>query len=113
MVRQSLAIGGRNLQVLTVAGLLAFCSPYPVRFAIEGKSYALLLLLVALVWWWRRSQRPLLIRAGFCLGRNHPFLWSVFGACSRCLGWPEGQDPVCCGRSDGGIAWLGLDCLCL
>ena len=60
MVRQSLAIGGRNLHVLTVAGLLAFCSPYPVRFAIEGKSYALLLLLVALAWWWRRSQRPLL-----------------------------------------------------
>ena len=60
MVRQSLAIGGRNLQVLTVAGLLAFCSPYPVRFAIEGKSYALLLLLVALAWWWRRSERPLL-----------------------------------------------------
>ena len=48
MVRQSLAMGGRNLQVLTVAGLLAFCSPYPVRFAIEGKSYALLLLLVVL-----------------------------------------------------------------
>ena len=48
MVRQSLAMGGRNLQVLTVAGLLAFCSPYPVRFAIKGKSYALLLLLVAL-----------------------------------------------------------------
>ena len=45
MVRQSLVIGGRNLQVLTVAGLLAFCSPYPVRFAIQGKSYALLLLL--------------------------------------------------------------------
>ena len=107
MVRQSLAIGGRNLQVLTVAGLLAFCSPYPVRFAIEGKSYALLLLLVAAV------RTSLAICAGFCLGRNHPFLWSVFGACSRCLGWPEGQDPVCCGRSDGGIAWLGLDCLCL
>ena len=60
MVRQSLAIGGRNLQVLTVAGLLAFCSPYAARFAIEGKSYALLLLLVALAWWWRRSERPLL-----------------------------------------------------
>ena len=60
MVRQSLAMGGRNLQVLTVAGLLAFCSPYPVRFAIEGKSYALLLLLVVLAWWWRRSERPLL-----------------------------------------------------
>ena len=62
MVRQSLAIGGRNMQVLTVAGLLAFCSPYPVRFAIEGKSYALLLLLVALAWWRRRSERPLLTR---------------------------------------------------
>ena len=60
MVRQSLAIGGRNMQVLTVAALLAFCSPYPVRFAIEGKSYALLLLMVALAWWCRRSQRPLL-----------------------------------------------------
>ena len=45
MVRQSIAIGGRNMQVLAVAGLLAFCSPYPVR---KGKSYALLLLLVAL-----------------------------------------------------------------
>ena len=60
MVRQSLVMGGRNMQVLTVAALLAFCSPYPVRFAIEGKSYALLLLLVALAWWWRRSERPLL-----------------------------------------------------
>ena len=60
MVRQSLATGGRNMQVLTVAALLAFCSPYPVRFAIEGKSYALLLLMVALAWWCRRSQRPLL-----------------------------------------------------
>ncbi len=37
-----------------VAALLAFCSPYPVRFAIEGKSYALLVALVALGWWWRR-----------------------------------------------------------
>ena len=60
MVRQSLATGGRNMQVLTVAALLAFCSPYPVRFAIEGKSYALLLLMVALAWCCRRSQRPLL-----------------------------------------------------
>ncbi|WP_232202435.1 hypothetical protein [Synechococcus sp. WH 8109] len=58
MVRQTRAIGGHNMQVLTVAGLLAFCSPCPVRFAIEGKSYALLLLLVALAWWWRRSERP-------------------------------------------------------
>ena len=48
MVRQSIAIGGRNMQVLAVAGLLAFGSPYPVRFAVKGKRYALLLLLVAL-----------------------------------------------------------------
>ena len=48
MVRQSIDMGGRNMQVLAVAGLLAFCSPDPVRFAIKGKSYALLLLLVAL-----------------------------------------------------------------
>ena len=47
-MRQSIAVGGRNMQVLAVAGLLAFCSPYPLRFAIKGKSYALLLLLVAL-----------------------------------------------------------------
>ena len=60
LLLQCLAIGGRNMQVLTVAALLAFRSPYPVRFAIEGKSYALLLLLVPLAWWWRRSERPLL-----------------------------------------------------
>ena len=107
MVRQSLATGGRNMQVLTVAALLAFCSPYPVRFAIEGKSYALLLLLVALAWWWRRSQR-LAVCVGLCLGRNHPFLWSFLGACCRRLGWPEGPHPVCFGGADGGIAWPGL-----
>ncbi|KZR61555.1 hypothetical protein [Prochlorococcus sp. MIT 1306] len=39
---------------LCLAALLAFCSPYPVRFAIEGKSYALLVLFVGLAWWWRR-----------------------------------------------------------
>ena len=51
-VRPRLAMG--------VAALLAFCSPYPVRFAIEGKGYALLVLLVALAWWWRQRLRPLL-----------------------------------------------------
>ncbi len=39
---------------LCLAALLAFCSPYPVRFAIEGKSYALLVMFVGLAWWWRR-----------------------------------------------------------
>ena len=38
---------------VAAAALMAFCSPYPVRFAIEGKGYALLVLLVALAWWWR------------------------------------------------------------
>ena len=57
-------------------------------------------------------RTSLAVRAGFCLGRNHPFLWSVLGACCRRLGWPEGPHPVCFGGADGGIAWPGLDCLC-
>ena len=86
MVRQSLAIGGRNLQVLTVAGLLAFCSPYPVRFAIEGKSYALLLL----VWRWRGGGG----------GQNVPCYtrwllpWQespIFMVCFWCLQPPSGM----------------------
>ena len=60
MVRQAMALGpvDARVKVGTVAALLAFCSPYPIRFAIEGKSYALLVLLVALAlaWWWRRSS---------------------------------------------------------
>jgi len=58
MVAQSKALGGAR--ALPLALLLAFCSPFPVRFAIEGKSYALLVLLVALAWWWRRAERPVL-----------------------------------------------------
>jgi hypothetical protein len=48
-----------RVKVAAVAALLAFCSPYPIRFAIEGKSYAVLVLLVALAWWWRRSGHPI------------------------------------------------------
>ena len=61
MVRQAMALGhaGTRSRVGTVAALLAFCSPYPIRFAIEGKSYAVLVLLVALAWWWRRSGHPI------------------------------------------------------
>ena len=60
MVAQALALadGPQLRRVLALSMVLAFCSPYPVRFAIEGKSYALLVLLVALAWWWRRAQRP-------------------------------------------------------
>ena len=60
MVAQSYALSGGQRRVVPLALLLAFCSPYPVRFAIEGKSYALLVLLVGLAWWWRRAQRPVL-----------------------------------------------------
>ena len=61
MVRQAMALGqsGTRAKVAAIAALLAFCSPYPIRFAIEGKSYALLVLLLALAWWWRRSVRPM------------------------------------------------------
>ena len=45
MVAQAVALGDGRQRVLPLALLLAFCSPYPVRFAIEGKSYALLSLI--------------------------------------------------------------------
>ena len=61
MIRQSMALAqvGARTRVAATAALLAFCSPYPIRFAIEGKSYAVLVLLVALAWWWRRSAHPI------------------------------------------------------
>ena len=61
MVRQAMALGPvvSRVKVGSVAALLAFCSPYPIRFAIEGKSYAVLVLVVALAWWWRRSGHPI------------------------------------------------------
>ena len=51
-VRQ-LALPYHRQRATVEAALLAFCSPYPVRFEIEGKSYALLVLLVELEWWLR------------------------------------------------------------
>ena len=45
MVAQAVALSDGRQRVLPLALLLAFCSPYPVRFAIEGKSYALLVAL--------------------------------------------------------------------
>ena len=41
-------------KAMVLAALLAFCSPFPVRFAIEGKAYALLVLFIALGWLLRR-----------------------------------------------------------
>jgi hypothetical protein len=61
MLRQAMALAevGARTRVAATAALLAFCSPYPIRFAIEGKSYAVLVLLVALAWWWRRLAHPI------------------------------------------------------
>ena len=56
MVLQARALCSDRRMVMPLAVLFAFCSPYPVRFAIEGKSYALLVLLVALAWWWRGKE---------------------------------------------------------
>ena len=60
MVAQTWALAprGRRGVAVSVVALLAWCSPYPVRFAIEGKGYALLVLLVAVGWWLRRRCLP-------------------------------------------------------
>ena len=59
MVAQARALAANQSLGSTVplAALMAFCSPYPIRFSIEGKSYALLVLFVALAWWWRNQGR--------------------------------------------------------
>jgi hypothetical protein len=59
MVAQARALASNQRLRWTVplAALMAFCSPYPIRFSIEGKSYALLVLFVALAWWWRNQGR--------------------------------------------------------
>ena len=77
-----------------VAALLAFCSPYPVRFAIEGKGYALLVLLVALAWWWRQPAGAATAWPGSG-GLHHfygLFLFAVAASgmpASDAGGWPE------------------------
>ena len=47
----------RRQLAVAAAALMAFCSPYPVRFAVEGKGYALLVFLVALALWWRQRHQ--------------------------------------------------------
>ena len=56
MVRQASVLGGASPKVVAIAMLFSFCSPYPIRFAIEGRSYSLLVFLVALLWWWRNAE---------------------------------------------------------
>lgn len=66
IVRQSIALAEHRGRSAAVAALMVFCSPYPIRFAIEGKSYALLVLLLALLWWYRRSAQT--VAYGLCAG---------------------------------------------
>ena len=47
---RALAVDQRLVWTAPLAAVMAFCSPYPIRFSIEGKSYALLVLFVALAW---------------------------------------------------------------
>ncbi len=62
----------RRRLAIAVAVLLAFCSPFPVRFSIEAKAYALLVLAVATgLWgrwqWLQHGRRLGLIVCGFGL----------------------------------------------
>ena len=49
----SLALRDVRGKAMACSALLFFCSPYPVLFAIEGKSYAFLVALIALGWFLR------------------------------------------------------------
>ena len=73
---------------VAAAALMAFCSPYPVRFAIEGKGYALLVVLVALAWWWR--QRHQWLGYGFSVvlaALTHYYGLFLFAAAAVWDGW--------------------------
>ena len=72
------AFGVLRGRTLSLAALLVFCSPFPVRFAIEGKSYAFLVLFVGLAWWWRRRLlQPAVSRTAFV----RDFLFYGFTVC--------------------------------
>ncbi|QEY33198.1 hypothetical protein EVJ50_14100 [Synechococcus sp. RSCCF101] len=47
MALQAALLARHRRRAAVIAALLAFCTPFPVRFAIEGKSYALLVALIA------------------------------------------------------------------
>ena len=95
-------VGG--VKVGAVAALLAF-AVYPIRFAIEGKSYAVLVLLVALAWWWRRSGLPSL------MGRWWPVdhFYGLFLVLAAAAGWLATPLELCCCRPDRALpalAWM-------
>ena len=73
---------------LAAAALMAFCSPYPVRFAIEGKGYSLLVLLVALAWWWRQRHQWLGYGLSVVLAAlTHYYGLFLFAAAAVWDGW--------------------------
>jgi len=51
---QAACLARRSARAACLAALLAFCTPFPVRFSIEGKGYALLVALTALALLLRR-----------------------------------------------------------
>jgi uncharacterized membrane protein len=80
---------------MAAAALMAFCSPYPVRFAIEGKGYALLVLLVALAWWWRQRQQWLGYGLSVVLAAlTHYYGLFLFAAAAGWDGW-RGRRRAC------------------
>ena len=73
---------------VAAAALMAFCSPYPVRFAIEGKGYALLVVLVALAWWWRQRHQWLGYGLSIVLAAlTHYYGFFLFAATAVWDGW--------------------------
>ena len=78
----------RPRHAMAAAALMAFCSPYPVRFAIEGKGYALLVVLVALAWWWRQRHHWLGYGLSVVLAAlTHYYGLFLFAAAAVWDGW--------------------------
>jgi hypothetical protein len=94
---------------VAAAALMAFCSPYPVRFAIEGKGYALLVLLVALAWWWRRRHQWLGYGLSVVLAAlTHYYGLFLFAAAALWDGW-RGRRRACLVAAAGlvpGLVWM-------
>ena len=109
MIRQAVALGHARPTVAPVAALLAFCSAYPIRFAIEGKSYAVLVLLLALAWWWRRSGHPIAYGAVAGLaGLTHFYGLFLVLATAAWDGWKQRWSLACAAMVGAlpSLAWM-------
>ena len=60
MVQQANSLAQNSIKASSIAAVFAFCSPFPIRYAIEGRSYSFLLLLISLAWWSRSTVRPII-----------------------------------------------------